>query len=167
MRSLALAAAAILTVTPAAFAAPRPAVSSVVVTIGPELQEKAVETYGVRDVQRLADALQRGVERELARTGGLGGDVRLELVLVDAKPNRPTFKQLSDTPGLSYQSFGVGGAAIEGRAVAADGAVTPLSYRWYETDIRQGAHDATWSDARWTIDRFASRLARGQVLARR
>lgn len=164
MRTLALAAAAALTFAPAAFAAPPPAVS---VTIGPELQEKAQNTYGVRDVQRLADELQRGAERALVRSGGLGPGGRLELVLVDVKPNRPTFKQLSETTGLSYQSFGVGGATIEGRAVAADGTVTPLRYRWYETDIRQAPYSATWSDAEWTIDRFAGRLARGQVLAQR
>lgn len=167
MRTLALAAAAALTLAPAAFAAPLPAVSSVSVAIGPELQEKAEKTYGVRDVQRLADELQRDVERELARRGGLGEGGRLELVLVDAKPNRPTFKQLGDTPGLSFQSFGVGGATIEGRAIAADGTVTPVRYRWYETDIRHAAYGSTWSDAEWTINRFASRLGRGEVLAQR
>jgi hypothetical protein len=167
MRTLVLAAAAALTLAPAAVAAPLPAVSSVSVTIGPELQEKAAETYGVRDIQRLADELQRDVERELARKGALGDGGRLDLVLVDAKPNRPTFKQLSDTPGLSFQSFGVGGATIEGRAVAADGTVTPLRYRWYETDIRQAARGGVWSDAEWTINRFASRLSRGEAVAQR
>lgn len=167
MRTLAFAAAATLALAPAALAAPLPPVSAVSVTIGPELAEKAEATYGVRDVQRLADELQREVEQELARTGGLGDGGRLELVLVDAKPNRPTFQQLSDTPGLSFQSFGLGGATIEGRAVAADGTVTSLRYRWYETDIGQAAYGATWSDAEWTIDRFARRLARGEVLAQR
>ncbi|HEX2559922.1 hypothetical protein [Phenylobacterium sp.] len=167
MRTLALAAAAALSLAPAAFASPLPSVSSVSVAIGPELQEKAEKTYGVRDVQRLADELQREAEQALARSGALGGGGRLELVLVDAKPNRPTFKQLGDTPGLSFQSFGVGGATIEGRAISADGAVTPISYRWYETDIRQAAYGSTWSDAEWTIERFAGRLGRGQALAQR
>lgn len=166
MRTLALTAAAALTLAPAAIAAPLPP-GSVTVTIGAELQEKAVKTYGVRDVQRLAVELQRDVERELARTGGLGEGARVELTLVDAKPNRPTFKQLSATPGLSFQSFGVGGATIEGRIVAADGAVTPVGYSWYESDIRQAAHHGTWTDAEWTIDRFASRLVRGQAVAQR
>ena len=74
-------------------------------------------------------------------------------------------KQLGDKPGLSFESFGVGGAKIEGRAVAADGAVTPLKYSFYETDIRQAPYRSTWSDAQWTFDRFASRLGRGQALA--
>jgi hypothetical protein len=91
MRITALVAAALLSSTTAAVAAP----ASVTVTVGPELQKKAVETYGVRDVDHLATELRTDVERELTRTGAFGG-ARIELVLVDAKPNRPTFKQLLD-----------------------------------------------------------------------
>jgi len=166
MRSPALAAGVLLAsalTASVAFAAP-PAVS---VAIGPELQKKAEKTYGVRDVQRLADELRDDVEKALARSGA-HDDARVELVLTDAKPNRPTFKQLADTPGLSMESFGVGGAAIEGRIVAADGAVTPVAYRWYETDIRQAYGDWIWSDAERSFDRFAARLARNDArLARR
>lgn len=163
MRTIALAAAALLASATAALAAP-PAVS---VAIGPELQAKAEKTYGVRDVQRLADDLRAEVERTLAKSGA-HQDARIELVLADAKPNRPTFKQLGDTPGLSMESFGVGGAAIEGRIVAADGAVTPVGYSWYETDIRNAYGDWIWSDAEISFDRFASKLARNDArLARR
>jgi hypothetical protein len=83
------------------------------------------------------------------------------------RPNRPTFKQLGDVPGLSMQSFGVGGAAIEGRIIAADGTETPIAYRWYETDIREIRAHWVWTDAETTFDRFARRLAKGQELARR
>ncbi len=168
MKALALAAAASLAAGSAALAGPPPPVSSVSVTIGPELRERAETTYGVRDVERLAAELQSDVERELSRSGALGAaGGRLELVLVDAKPNRPTFKQLGDTPGLSMESFGVGGAAITGRIVAADGSETPLAYRWYETDIRQAWAASTWHDAEWTFDRFANRLGRGEAFAAR
>jgi hypothetical protein len=162
MRIIALAAAALLSSATAAFAAP----ASVTVTIGPDLQKKAVGTYGVREVDRLAAELRKDVERELARTGAYDG-ARIELVLLDAQPNRPTFKQLSDKPGLSFESFGIGGARIEGQAIAADGAVTPLKYSYYQTDIRQARAYSTWSDAQWTIDRFASRLASGKAVASR
>ncbi len=115
-------------------------------TIGPELQKKAEKTYGVRDVNELAGDLQKAVSKALARSGAYG-DAQIELTLVDAKPNRPTFKQMGDTPGLSYQSFGIGGAQIEGKAVAADGKVTPLKYAWYESDIRWVHAYSTWHDA--------------------
>lgn len=143
-------------------AAALPPISRVTVDIGPKLQEKAAEDYGVREVDELAADLQEDVERALAKAGGLapeGG--RLELVLVDAKPNRPTMQQMSNKPGLSMQSFGIGGATIEGRAVFPDGTSTPISYKWYESDIRQAIPSTTWSDAQRTFDRFALRLARG------
>ena len=139
---------------------------AVIVTVGPELHAKAEKTYGVREVDRLAADLQATVERRLARAGALEG-ARVELVLVDAKPNRPTFKQLGDTPGLSMQSLGIGGARIEGRVVSADGSVRPIAYRWYENDIREAIGSTTWSDANWTFDRFAHRLAKGDQLAAR
>ena len=162
MRLIALSAAALLASATAAFAAP----ADVSVTIGPELQTKAEKTYGVREVRDLADELRDSIVKSLARSGALQ-DTRIELTLVDAKPNRPTFRQLGDTPGLSLQSFGIGGAAIEGRIVRADGSTAPLAYKWYETDITQVYGHATWSDATWTFNRFARRLATGEEVARR
>lgn len=162
MRIIALAAIVLLSGATTAFAAP----ASVTVTVGPALQKKAIETYGVREVERLSAELRKDVERELTRTGAYDG-ARIELTLVDAVPNRPTFKQLSDKPGLSYESYGIGGARIEGQAIAPGGAVTPIKYSYYESDIRQTWAHATWSDAQWTMDRFAYRLASGKALANR
>jgi hypothetical protein len=162
MRTFALAAAALLMSGSAALAAP----ASVTVDLSPKLQAKAQKTYGVKEVAKLADELRKDVQRELTKTGAYDG-ARVELTLVDAQPNRPTFKQLGDTPGLSYDSFGVGGAEIAGRAIAPDGTVTPLAYKWYETDIRFARANWTWSDATWTFDRFAGQLSRGRAIASR
>jgi len=162
MRRLALSAAALLASATTALAAP----ASVEVTVGPELQKKFEKTLGVREADLLTKDLRSTVEKRLADKAAFDG-ARVELVLTDAKPNRPTFKQLGDTPGLSYESFGIGGAAIEGRVTAADGTVTPVDYEWFESDIRQSRFNWVWSDAQWTFDRFARRLARGQEVARR
>jgi hypothetical protein len=162
MRILAIAAAALLASATAALAAP----ASVSVTVGPKLQAKAVKTLGVREVNDLAARLQTAVARRLAKTGAYDG-ARIELVLADAQPNHPTFKQLGDTPGLSYQSFGIGGAEIQGRAVAADGTVTPIGYKYYESDIRWARRGGTWADADQAIDGIAYQLGRGQALASR
>lgn len=163
MRILALSAAALLASATAALAAP----ASVTVAVAPELQKTFEKTYGVREAERLTADLQASVEKTLARAGALDG-ARIELTLTDVKPNRPTFKQLSDKPGLSMQSFGVGGAAISGKIISADGREKPLSYRWYETDIREASYNWVWSDAEWTFDRFARKLARdGTVVAQR
>jgi hypothetical protein len=162
MARLSLLTAAFALAATTAVAAP----ATVTVTVGPELQKKAAKDYGVRDIERLTAELQEEVSKSLAHAARYE-DARVELTLVDVKPNRPTFKQMGDKPGLSMQSFGIGGAEIEGRIVAADGAVTPISYSWYETDIRQAYGATTWHDAQWTFDRFAGRLARGDRLASR
>ncbi|HWA61346.1 MAG TPA: hypothetical protein VG939_08220 [Caulobacteraceae bacterium] len=157
MRSIILAAA--LAVAGAAAAQPP---ANVTVAIGPELQAKA-SLYGQRDLDQLADELRHDVERALARSHQ---NVQLKLVLADAKPNRPTFKQLGDTPGLSMQSFGVGGATIEGVATRPDGSTEPVHYRWYESDIRQARHNSTWGDAGWTFQQFADNVAHGRFAER-
>jgi hypothetical protein len=162
MRLLALAAAALLASATTALAAP----ASVDVTVGPELQKKFEKTLGVRESEFLTKELRESVEKSLASRPAFDG-ARVELVLTDVRPNRPTFKQLGDTPGLSFESFGVGGAAIEGRVIAADGTQSPIKYKWFETDIRQARTTWVWSDAEWTFDRFARRLARGQEVAGR
>jgi hypothetical protein len=153
---LALGAALFCALLPAAaYAAP----ASVSVKVGPKLEELAKTKYGAPEIERLAQRLELKVSRSLSRREALA-DARVELVLEDAVPNRPTFKQLGDTPGLSFESFGVGGARISGRMITADGTVTPISFKWYETDIRQAQNNWTWSDAEWAFDRFAVRLTR-------
>ena len=160
--AIAIAAAALLASASAALAAP----AAVSVTVGPELQAKAVKTLGVRDVNDLAAQLQTTVEKRLAKTGAYDGAC-IELVLADASPNRPTFKQMSDRPGLSFQSFGLGGARIAGQIVTADGKASPIDYKWYESDIRWEHMNSTWGDAQTTFQQFAARLGRGQLIASR
>lgn len=162
MRTLVIATAAVLASASSALAAP----AAVTVTLSPEMQAQAVATLGEREVDDLAFGLLATVQRRLARTSAFDGE-RIELVLIDARPNRPTFKQLGDRPGLSYWSFGVGGAAIEGRAIAADGTVRPLNFQFYETDIRSARLGGTWADAQWAFNRFAYQLARGELVASR
>ncbi|MDG2522082.1 hypothetical protein P7B02_11080 [Caulobacter segnis] len=146
----------------AALAAP---VSEITVSIGPELAKKTPE-LGARELDDLRGDLKRTVERELERAGQLnpqGG--RLDLVIADARPNRPTMQQMARTPGLSYQSFSIGGASVTGSYSAPGGASTPVSYSWYENDIREAWWRGTWGDANRAFDRFASKFAKGETLA--
>jgi len=152
---------------PAAADRMRPPPSAIVsVTLSDQLREKAASTYGLTELEALADELEDEVARELARTGVMIGG-RVELVLEDAKPNRPTRKEMSDRPGLSFRSFSVGGASITGRTVSFDGKVTPIRYDWYATDITDARHGSVWADAERTFDSFARRLSRGQLYALR
>lgn len=140
-----------------------PAVSSVKVSIGPGLADRADE-IGDRDLAGLAADLQSSVERRLPaiQDGGV-----LTLVIDDARPNRPTAQQLLTTQGLSPESFGNGGARISGDYVAPDGRRTPIAYSWYGDDIRWARYGSTWSDAEDAFDRLAVRLAKDQFVERR
>ncbi len=162
MRLIALSAVALLASGATAQAAP-PQVS---IAVAPELQKKFDKTYGQREADLLTADLKASIDKALARSGAFE-DAKIEVTLKNVKPNRPTFKQLADTPGLSMDSFGIGGATIEARVVAPDGTVTPLSYQWYENDIRWVTGYWTWTDAEWTFDRFARRLAHADQVASR
>lgn len=120
--------------------------------------------YGERDLNKLAARLEKKMQRQLTKRGaGVSDDAGtvLRLVITDARPTRPTFRQLSKEPGLSYRSFGTGGATIEGQLIASDGtSLGDLSYAWYEDDIRDAAFGGTWTDANRALDRFARKTAK-------
>ena len=139
--------------------------ASVSVTLGPDLQEKVAE-LGERDVRRQADRLAEVVRRTLARSGDLDG-ARIDLVLTDLKPNRPTFEQMAERPGLDpHRSVSIGGAAIEGQITTADGQVLPVRYDWFSHSIADVRGYSTWQDADRAYERLASRLADGRYVSR-
>ncbi|HEY0104145.1 MAG TPA: hypothetical protein VGB60_11835 [Brevundimonas sp.] len=139
--------------------------AAVTVTFGPELQQKA-EALGERDLAQQADHLTRAVTRTLDRRGALDG-ARIDLVLTDLKPNRPTFEQIARRPGLDpIRSISIGGAAIEGRITTADGQVIPVSYNWYSTSLADVHGSSTWSDAERAYRRLATNLAEGRYVRR-
>jgi hypothetical protein len=131
------------------------------VAIGPELQQNS-KSYGAREVQDLADDLRDAVGRALAKPGAAQPQ-RIDLVLEAATPNRPTFQQMSALTGLSLRSVGLGGAAVTGTVTQADGSTQPLSYRWYETDLRNVIGYTTWTDAGRTFSRLATQIAAGKT----
>ena len=134
--------------------------AAVRVSIGPELARKN-KVMDAREFDYLTRELKRSVEKQLERSGTLRtGGGELHLVIDDARPNRPTLREMSSKPGLSYSSFGVGGARISGAYRAASGATTPVDYSWYETDIRWAQDNSTWGDADRAFDRLAARLAK-------
>jgi len=163
MRRLAFLAplAAVLAVAASAHADP----ASVRVTLGPDVQDK-VDDLGSREVQQQADRLVQVVEQALARRGSLEG-ARIDLVLTDLKPNRPTMEQVSDRPGLDpIRSVSIGGAAIEGRITTASGEVLPVRYDWYTTNLADVQGYSTWQDAETAYRRLASNLVAGRYVSR-
>ena len=137
----------------------------VTVSLGADLQEKADE-LGPREVQEQADRLAELVGRALARDGDLDG-ARVELVLTDLRPNRPTFQQMADRPGLDgHRSRSIGGATIEGQITTADGRTLPVQYDWYSTSLADVRGINTWADADRAYRRLAINIADGRYVTR-
>jgi hypothetical protein len=134
------------------------------VSVGPALQKKAAD-FGQRDLAEISDDLRNEVLSALKHPRSTP-PVRVDLVIEDAVPNRPTFQQLGRTVGLSMHSVGLGGARISGVATYADGAQRPIQEQFFETDLREERGLATWSDADIAFDRVANDLRRGVLPAK-
>ena len=126
--------------------------------ISPEFQKKLDDDYGQREAKILTDALVAKLERELGKNAKVE---RVVVTIEDAKPNRPTMEQVRDKPGLdAIRSISLGGARVAGIAYSASGQeVARLDYDWYETTLANVQGASTWSDARYSFDRFATKLA--------
>ena len=137
----------------------------VTVTVGGDLT-KQVEKLGERDVDQQRDELAQTVTRALARSGDYPG-AQINLVLTDLKPNRPTMQQTIDRPGLSmFDSISIGGVAIEGEIITADGQRLPVRYSRYTTSLADVFGFNTWEEANRAYDRFASNIVAGRLVSR-
>lgn len=148
---------AVLALAAAAQAEP----AGVNVTIGGELRRDALD-LGHAEVDRQTDRLAQVVTRELTRRGALDG-ATINLVVTDLKPNRPTFEQLAQRPGLDgHRSLSIGGASIEGEIITADGERLPVRFDWYSNSIAEVQGFTTWQDADRAYARLADNLAEGR-----
>ena len=125
----------------------------------PDFQKKIDKDYGAREGQELTEIMAAKIQSQFTRQGVKADHVTV--TIEDARPNRPTMKQISDKPGLDpIRSISTGGAKVSGVAYDASGKeIGTFSYNWYETDIANVIAATTWTDARWTFDRFARRFA--------
>lgn len=145
-------AALALVLSPAAFAA------EINVSVSDDFQETLQEDLGTREGEYLSKELKEDLTRELNRAGV---DVaRIDVTILDAKPSKPTMKQLGDKPGLDYgASRSLGGMKLSAIAYDADGNQTSeYEYSWFENDIRQTGL-TTWYDANRASNRFARNFA--------
>lgn len=120
-----------------------------------EKAEKAItKTYGDRERDVIRDMVTENLTRAMGNQAA-----RVDVVINDVVPNRPTFKQLGDRPGLSFQSFGIGGADVTGKAFDSAGNVLgEVTYDWYG-DIFMADTTWTWNDADRALARFSRLLA--------
>ena len=159
MRKLAFFAPPAAVVAALAVAGAAQAQPTVNVTVGADLQER-VEKLGDREVGDQIARLRTEVEQALTqRYPGASA----ELVLTDLKPNRPTMQQMRDTPGLDpIRSISIGGAAVEGSIVTADGERRPVKFSYYSSSIRDVYGFGIWQDADRAFDRFGANIERGR-----
>ena len=119
--------------------------------------------YGKKALANLAKRLERRTTKRLEKAGidvNENAPTVLELTLIDAKPNRPTFRQMSKNASLSHRSFGIGGAKFEAKLIAPSGDLANFKYKWYENNILDARYNGTWTDANRAIDRFARKLSK-------
>jgi len=138
---------------------PPPAVT---VHVGPALAAKG-RKLGEADVTDIAKDLADIVSGDLQARHRGDAPVRADLVLEDATPNRPTFQQLSDHPGLSMRSIALGGAAISGVVTFADGHTEPLSYGYRQDYLRDDIGVGQWTDAERAFEFLGDALAHGHI----
>ncbi|MEL7231116.1 MAG: hypothetical protein AAGJ85_01235 [Pseudomonadota bacterium] len=140
--------------------APFAAATTVNVTFSEDFAEKLSDDYGDREGPKLVEEITEDVTRQFEKRGL---DVaRVDVTILDAKPNRPTFQQQLDRPGLDgFRSISLGGMSLEGTAFDASGnEIGSKSYKYFENDIRNVIAVGTWGDARRASDRFARRFAK-------
>jgi hypothetical protein len=112
------------------------------------------------------DRLAEVVTRALADDPDLAG-ARIELVLTDLRPNRPTTGQLRDRPGLDpVRSISTGGATVDGRIVTADGRELPVHYERYSDSLSDVYRVGVWHDAERAWRRLAANLEAGRYVQR-
>jgi len=142
------------------------------VSFSPEFQVIVDEELGAREGEYLSRAVTTAVSRALDRRGaslGQGGDVTIEISILDADPNRPTMQELSHNPGLDFmRSYSIGGAELQAVLRGADGQVIrQVEHRRYNHSINDFlGPPSTWSEAERAIQQFARKVADAYVEAR-
>ena len=132
---------------------------SVDVQRGPAVQARAGER-GRADLEGQRLELQQEVQNSAVH--GRNPPAHVSLVIQDIQPNRPTSNQLGLSAGLSPNSLGLGGAAITGQVVGANGTARPVRYRFFQTDLANETNFTTWGDAGEAFDTLARDIADGR-----
>ncbi|MEM9938377.1 MAG: hypothetical protein AAFZ91_15030 [Pseudomonadota bacterium] len=127
------------------------------VSFSEDFAETLSDEYGEREGTFLTEEVIEDMEQAFVKYGV--SPAKVDITIIDAKPNRPTFKQLGK-PGLSFQSVSVGSLKLE--AIAYDAAgdlIVSKKYSSFNRDIRDSVGASTWYEAKRSSDRFARKFA--------
>lgn len=135
------------------------------IDLGPRVQED-ISRLGEREINEQVVRLTDSVRTALADNAELK-DAQIHLVVTDLRPNRPTFQQIAEHPGLDpLNSRSIGGVAIEGEIVKADGQRIPVRFSRFNSNLADVRGFSTWQEASRGYDRFARNLATGRYVSR-
>ena len=127
--------------------------------------EKIRSDYGEREIEVLSDKLDKILRASLS---DLDVDVeKIEAIIEDVKPNRPTFEQLSDRPGLDgFLSRSLGGATVTAKVYSGSGdLINEYNAKYYSNDLRDVRVSAVWGDATRAFRRIAHKISKSQITA--
>jgi len=121
--------------------------------------------YGDKAIAYLIEDMNDELLTDLTKRGIALSDTAptvLRVTIENAKPNRPTFNQLSKEPSLSFQSFGIGGADVSAEVIAANGEVIgEAEYDYYASfNDRPFRPIGTWEDTRRAFSFFSRKLSK-------
>lgn len=138
---------------------PTAAATEVAVTYSDDFAEELSDNYGEREGESLIEEIVEDLDRAFSKAGV--DPARVDVTIVDAKPNRPTFEQMSARPGLDgFRSISLGGMELVGTAYDADGNVLATQeYGWFENNLRNVVGSGVWTDANRASNRFAKKMA--------
>ncbi len=135
------------------------AATEVAVTYSDDFADELADNYGEREGETLTEEIIEDLNRAFRKAGV--NPARVDVTIVNAKPNRPTMEQLTQRPGLdAFRSISLGGMELVGTAYDADGnIIATQEYGWFENDLRDVVGSGTWTDAKRSSRRFATKLA--------
>ena len=121
--------------------------------------------YGQKEIDRLIEEVNEDLARDFGKEGiaiSENASTTLRVTLVMAKPNRPTFNQLSEDIGLSFSSFGVGGAELTAEVIGANGEnLGSMEYDYYDSFNNLVVRPiGVWEDADRAIAKFSRRATK-------
>lgn len=121
--------------------------------------------YGDRSLDNLAKSLDRKMTKRFKKKGisvSEDAPVTLRVTIVDARNNRPTFKQVSQEPGLSFQSIRIGGVELTADLVDQSGnTIDTMHYSYFERDFEiSDQFSSVWYDANQGFNFFAKEAAK-------
>lgn len=141
-------------------------VSLTPITFSSAFQTSLQRDIGVREGDMLRERVERAVSAALVRRGASlqnAAPITIDVEIVDANPNRPTFHQLSRPPYPSLmESSSIGGAELHATLRGADGQVLDeISHRQYNYSFDEFRYErpTTWSEANRAINGFAEKVA--------